>query len=247
MTLLTVTRDVCAAVGVVAPTSVFSNITANRTMQEMLALANEMAQRIAYDTRDWIKLRKTTTMVGDGTTTGFDLPSDFKRMLLTSNVWLSSSVLSPARFVPDTDQWLNRRARNYSDATGEWTIIGNQLLIAPAMGSAVTSYFAYLHKNCIDLLSGGQGDAFINDGDKFTLDERLLKLGMIWQWKAQKGTPYQEDLGTYEDALAYVMGHDSPSPIIAGRGAISSSANVAIPTQTITVPVYPTGPYLGTP
>ena len=36
-----------------ADESVFSNITANRTMQEMLALANEMAQRIAYDTRDW--------------------------------------------------------------------------------------------------------------------------------------------------------------------------------------------------
>jgi hypothetical protein len=37
------------------PTVVFSNITANRTMQEMLALANEMAQRIAYDTRDWTR------------------------------------------------------------------------------------------------------------------------------------------------------------------------------------------------
>jgi hypothetical protein len=42
-------------VGVVNVTLVFSNITANRTMQEMLALANEMAQRIAYDTRDWTR------------------------------------------------------------------------------------------------------------------------------------------------------------------------------------------------
>ena len=44
MTLLSVVKDVCAVVGVTVPQSVFSNITGNRTMQEMLALANEMAQ-----------------------------------------------------------------------------------------------------------------------------------------------------------------------------------------------------------
>jgi hypothetical protein len=44
----------------------------------------------------------------------------------------------------------------------------------------------------------------------------LLKLGMIWQWKAQKGSPYAEDMGTYGDALTIAMGNDSPSPIIVG-------------------------------
>ena len=62
MTLLSVVKDVCAAVGVTdADSPSFTNITGNRTMQEMLALANEMAQRIAYDTRDWTQLKKTAT------------------------------------------------------------------------------------------------------------------------------------------------------------------------------------------
>jgi hypothetical protein len=219
MSLLTVVRDVCAAVGVVAPTSVFSNITANRTMQEMLALANEMAQRIAYDTRDWTALRAAATLPGDGAKTNFDLPSNYKRMLLTSNVWRTTSKQQPMRFIPDTDQWLMRRSDSYSsNAWGEWTILGRQILIYPAMGAGTSAYFTYLDKNCIDLLSGGHGDEFINDGDRFTLDERLLKLGMIWQWKAQKGSPYQEDLNTYADALTYAMGHDSPAPILARSG-----------------------------
>ena len=47
MTLLTVVKDVCATVGVQVPSTVFGGIANNRTMQEMLALANEMAQRIA--------------------------------------------------------------------------------------------------------------------------------------------------------------------------------------------------------
>ena len=57
MTVLSVVRDVCATVGVAMPQSLFSGITGNRTMQEMLAVANEMAQRIAYDYSDWTALQ----------------------------------------------------------------------------------------------------------------------------------------------------------------------------------------------
>lgn len=218
MTLLAVTRDVCATVGVLLPQSVFSGITGNRTMQEMLSLANEMAQRIAYDNRDWTRLKKTVTYPGDGVTTAFDLPADYQRMLLTSNVWRSTSTQTPMRFIPDADEWLNRRISEASDnAWGEWTMMGGQIHIFPVLSGDQSAYFAYLNKNCIALSSGGFGDAFMSDNDSFALDERVLKLGMIWQWKASKGGSYAEDMGTFDDALSYAMGHDSPSPIIIGR------------------------------
>ena len=217
MTLLTVIRDVCAPTGVQQPTSVFTNISANRTMQEMLSLANEMAQRIAYDTRDWVKLRKVQTMVGDGTSLAFDLPADFKRLLLVSNVWRSTSQLHPMRFVSNLDEWLNRRSRHIYSPWGEWTIIGNQMNVWPTLAVGQSAYYPYMHKNCVTLASGGAGDSFVADGDNFVLDERILKLGMIWQWKAQKGSPYAEDLGTYNDALGYVSAHDAPATIIVGR------------------------------
>jgi len=245
MTLLTVVKDVCAVVGVQLPQSVFSAVNSNRTMQEMLALANEMAQRIAYDSRDWTAFRATVSYPGDGVATSFNLPADYKRMLLTANVWRSTSVLAPMRFVPDTDEWLNRRSRNIYDAWGEWTILANQIRIFPAMMGAiaanpgatpptlavpaVTAYFAYLHKNCIQRAGGGFGDSFQQDGDSFALDERVLKLGMIWQWKAQKGSPYAEDLGSYGDALMSIAGRDSPAPILIGRRPISQTVKSAYP------------------
>ena len=229
MTLLAVIKDVCAVVGVTVPTSVTLNITANRTMQEMLALANEMAQRISYDTRDWTLFRKTQTFTGDGIKTGFPLPADYKRMLLTSNVWRSTSASYPMRFVPDTDEWLNRRAQNWFDPAGEWTMLGGQMLIQPVLAVGITAYFPYLEKNCVALNSGGNGDRFLDDADSFRLDERLLKLGMVWQWKANKGTSYAEDMGTYSDALAVAMGHDQPAPIIAGRRPISANARASYP------------------
>lgn len=286
MTILSVIKDVCANVGVLVPTSVFASLASNRTMQEMVALANEMAQRIAYDHREWTTMRATATFVGDGVTASFNLPANYKRMLLRSNVWSSTRTQWPMTFIPNGEDWLRRRASNTVDGSGEWTIFGGQMHIQPVMAGPVTypaplpswwlngrdyvigetaadagdlsswsvianhtsaatgtfaedrappndgnwaampvappivsapaqtAYFNYLDKNCVALASGGFGDIFLADGDSFRLDERILKLGMIWQWKANKGTAYAEDMGTYGDALNTYAGFDQPQPII---------------------------------
>lgn len=228
MTVLSVTKDVCAVVGVQIPTSIFSNISGNRTMQEMLSLANEMAQRTAYDGREWTKLKKINTFAGNGTQTAFNLPADYKRMLLASNVWLSTTALHPMRFIPNTDEWVQRRALNRFDPWGEWTLLGGQMLIWPAMGTGITATFVYLQRNCVALASGGAGDSFLADSDSYVLDERLLKLGMIWQWKAQKGSPYAEDMGTWADAIANAQGSDQPAPILIGRAPVSAAITAGI-------------------
>ena len=215
MTLLTVVQEVCARVGVSVPGAVIPGINSNRTMREMLACANEMAQRIAYDTRDWTTLQTSAIFTGDGQwvpplpppvgvtsiwtgTSSFNLPTNYKRMLLTSNVWRSTSTQQPMRFFSDTDEWVQRRANNDEDAWGEWIMYGGQMHIWPIMAGyipavpedpgppliparpaipAVTARFSYLDKNCIALAAGGFGDQFQADADTFRLDERLLKLG----------------------------------------------------------------------
>jgi hypothetical protein len=218
MSLLTVVRDVCAAVGVALPSTVFGGLNTNRTMQEMVALANEMSQRIAYDTRDWSGLKALQEYTGDGVRTEFPLPANFKRMLLTTNVWSSLNSQAPMLFIPDTDDWLrNRLANRTYSGIGEWTLLGDSLVIQPPPGVGITATFAYLDRNCVSLASGGYGDSFLADNDRFRLDERLLKLGMIWQWMANKGSPYAEPMGTYSDALANAMGHDQPAPILINR------------------------------
>ena len=232
MSILSVVRDVCLAIGVNPPSAMFSPSVQPRTQAELLSLANEMAQRIAYDTREWTRLKVVGTFTGDGVvtppdptgvlvgTTMFDLPANFKRMLLTANVWRSSNTQTPMVFIPDADEWLNRRARGWISGLGEWTILGGQMHITPVMPVGENATYAYLDKNCIQLYGGGYGDTFMNDADTFLLGDRLLKLGMIWQWKANKGSPYAEDMGTYSDALTMAMGSDQPAPIIIGSGTM---------------------------
>lgn len=237
MTLLTVVKAVCSVVGVEQPQSVFSNIVANRTMQEMLDLANEMAQRIAYDNREWTLFRIVGTCVGDGTTTAFPLPANYKRLLLTTNLWRSTSALTPMRFIPDFDEWNNRRTRGIYDGFGEWAIFGGNINIAPTLATGETATYGYLDKNCIMPVGGvGASDTFANDNDTYRLDERLLRLGMIWQWKSQKGAAYATELDTYSDAMAVAMGADSPAPILISRQPISAATRIAYPFGPVPTP-----------
>jgi hypothetical protein len=225
MTLLSVIRSVCQVVGVQQPTSVFASINSNRTMQEMTDLATEMAQRAAYDSgKEWTILKKLATLQGDGVKDAFDLPADYKRMLLTSELWRSSQTQQPMTYINDTNEWVRRRSQPWTSAWGEWTMLGGQIVIQPIMGNGTNATFGYLNKNCIALASGGYGDSFVTDTDSFILGDRLLKLGMIWQWKANKGSPYAEDLATYNDALNVAMGSEKPAPIIIGRLPISATA-----------------------
>lgn len=300
MSLLTVCQDVCAVVGVMRPASIFSGLMTSRTQQELLALANEMAQRIAADHREWTALYRVGTFTGDGFTNVFQVPVNFRRLLLTSNVYRSSFPQLPMTFLPNPDDVLQRQLTGYwytaspgyfwiaadgfrfhpvlagpppidpfwanattyavnarvrdpdlgtywkavvahiSAATGTFasdrlnnpSYWGTTTPLAPT-GPPETAKFIYLGKDCIvwNGASGGtvSGPEFQADDDVFYPDERVLKLGMIWQWKAQKGTPYAEDLGTYEDALDRLAGSDKPAPIIIGTKVISARANVAMP------------------
>ena len=244
MSLLTVVRDVCAVVGVEAPaTSVFTNISTNRTMFEMVALATEMGHRIACEFRDWTILRRTAQYIGNGLQTEFVMPSDYRRMLITGNVRVSTNPKQPLLFINDFDQWVERRLANEVAPNGEWTIasghagtspptvdlIRQRMLVHPAPADTAALVFPYISRSFINLGSGGVGHRFVSDTDEFALDERLLLLGMIWQWKAQKGSPYAEDMGTYSDALAWAAGRDGPAPIYVGNQNISASARTAYP------------------
>jgi hypothetical protein len=58
----------------------------------------------------------------------------------------------------------------------------------------------------------------------------VLKLGMIWQWKANKGRAYSEDMATFEDALAVSSGADKGSNILTvGAGRMPYDADFAFP------------------
>jgi hypothetical protein len=248
MSLLSVVQDVCEVVGVEAPTSVFASINTDRTMQEMLRTANTTAQRIAGDTREWAIMQAVAVFSGPGAV--YAPPVDFKRLLLRTELWRSTQTQYPMRYIPDLNEWVNRRSRNYVDSRGEWINYAGGVHFWPELTVGETVTFPYLGKNCIRLASGGVGDRFMADADGYLLDERLLMLGMITEWKKNKGSPYAEDMGTWYDALAIAFGTDKPAPILIDHlpitdgftSTLSSVAGFSVALQGPEGPQGPPGP-----
>lgn len=236
MTVLSVVQEVALAVGVDPPTTLLDS---ERTVRELRALTDEIAQRIAYDTREWTVLKRRMTMTGNGTQASFTLPADYQRMLVKGQVYRASAPTMPLHFISDSDDWLQRRLSNTVHPGGEYTFeqvamppadpTRISITLVPTLSAGDTAHFMYINKNCYALAAGGVGDFLTADGDRFLLPERLLKLGMIWQWKANKGSPYAEDMGTFTDAIMLAMGADKPAPIMAGRAPIAGDVTIAYP------------------
>lgn len=230
--LLTIIQEVCTVIGVAVPTAVFASTV--REHVELKALAIEMAERIAFDTHDWTKLRTLATLTGDGVATDFDLPSDYRRMMVNSRLWPVNNFGSPLIQVTDSDEWLEITQRNLVMTPGAWTLLGDTLSITPVLPDDDEVQFYYIKNLYAYAADGTPKDWFTADDDTYALDARLLRLGMIWQWKANKGLPHASDLATYEDALSKAMDSEAGAkPVASGNTGTLRSVKVAWPGQVL--------------
>lgn len=231
MTILSVFQSVAPVIGIEVPSAVMAST--EREHVELASLANEMAGRIARG-HDWQRFSTVATLTGDGSSTAFDLPSDYDRMQDESRVW-SSSIEGPLTHIKSLDEWLGLDVHVYDLVINAWIIYGGQMHIRPAMASGVTAKFFYQSNLIVAPGSGDNKVAFTSDTDSYRLDEQLLKLGIIWQWKANKGQAYAEDMANYEQLLSRRAAKDGGSKkLTVGRVRMPADTTIAYP-----VPIQP--------
>lgn len=203
--------------------SLFS--TTDQFAAELADLATETARGIS-DEHDWQALTKKTALTGTGSATSFTLPVDFDRMLKKGDV--RSPNWQTARFTQarDLDQWSAFEASAIAGTPGQWIILGGEMKILPPMGLAEQAQFYYISRN---ITKGGKPE-FDADGDEFVLDERLITLGVIWRWRAQKRFEYAEDMQNFEIALGQAIAKDrSQRPIVIGPSRLPRDIVLAFP------------------
>jgi len=214
MTILSVCQNVALVVALSEPDVVFSST--DREHKELARLANEMATRIAGDF-DWQKLQIIKTITGDDVTEAHPLPDDYERMLRTASLW-SSRWSWAFNHISDPDLWLEYQVVPYTFVNGNWMIYGGEMHILPVMASTETVKYWYISNNIVTASGGSTKPLFTADDDTFVLDEKLLELGMIWQWRANKGLPYAEDMQNYERQFNQLAKHDAGSgAVVSGR------------------------------
>jgi hypothetical protein len=227
MTVLSVIQSACTSgIALTRPTSVFGSSI--REMLELAGLVQETAEMIA-SAHEWEKLNRIATITGDGTEEDFDLPTDYDRMPEKSQLW-TSSLETPLTPVSDRDEWLGLDVQSFDFVVNAWIKYGGQIHIKPAPASAEEIKYWYQSNLIVAPNSGANKAEFDTDTDTFRIDERLLKLGLIWKWREMKGLPYAENMADYERALAKRIHEDKGSRIIRiGRPSLPRDAIYAYP------------------
>lgn len=225
MTILATIQAASMKLGIERPAVVMSSTEQEHL--ELKAVANEMAEEIGK-AAEWELLKKLHTFTGDGSETEFDLPADFDRMpkeaQLRSTRWDGGRL----EHVESHDDWLSRQLQNFTDF-GAWTKLSGQIHFNPAPTDTELVKFYYLSNGWI---TGADGPTFefLADDDVFRLPERLIRLGIIWKWKKDKGTPYAEELADYEIALAAETMRDKGVRTISiGRASWPRGVDIAYP------------------
>lgn len=188
MTVLTAVQDACLVIGIDRPSAVF--VSSLREHFEMRALVNEIQRQIARR-HDWNALKSLATITGDGVTASFARPADYDRMLKEGQIRSSARTGVPLTHITDTDIWLTYTLSGTTPDNPMWTMIGTSLNVYPILPNGEILRYYYI-RSLPD---------FTADGDVFFLPENLLTLAIIWQWRANKGQPYAEDLTTFEIEL----------------------------------------------
>lgn len=226
MTILSVTQAVALRVGIEQSSSLFS--AQGQTYSEMQETVSECVAQIV-DAYDWSVLRKTATLTGDGVTTEFPLTnvSDFRRLVRDAALYSSDAINYPFghfQYITDTQQWLAMETNAYPGFYGgAWAMFGGSVHIrdgnddADALGDGTSVKFVYVSNNVVKTSGGTLQAEFTSDTDTFVLNERLLKLCMIWNWKAQHGQSYAAEMDEYQLALQTArMADNNPQSIRSG-------------------------------
>ena len=229
MTVLTVAKNVAKNIGIAEPTELYS--ATDREVVELRDQIEKTADRIA-EGHDWQLFSTIGTLTGDGSAEAFDLPSDYDRMATDAEVW-SSALESPLTHISSQNRWLGLDIQSFDFIINAWILYGGQLQIKPALANTVTAQFFYQSNLIVEDSAAATKAQFTADDDVYRLDEGLLELGCIWEWKSNKGQSYAEYLETFEEKKERLVNRDRGARIVRiGRARFPSDVNIAYP-QTI--------------
>ena len=213
MAIIDIVKQAVLSLDIEQPSSLFSNT--DRTSIELVETVNNAAQQI-LDEYDWSALIRIATVTGDGSGS-FPLPDDYSRMVRDANLWTDGLTWNPSQQVSDFNQWLQIQSYQIDTWQSRWAVFGGALNIMPTLPTGQVLSFGYI-SNAI--VNGADTTRFTADTDTFVLDDRLLKLGIIWNWKKSKGFDYQSELAEYADHMSKKRFRDrgAPQTIYSGRG-----------------------------
>lgn len=225
MTLLTMMGDVRNAMGFSAPTAVMSST--DTMILELLAMANTSGKSLvtAFPWQEITKqqLFTSTAAFSQGSFQSLCTDNDFNR-IVNNTLWNRSQILRGTGPITGVE-WQNNQAASAAAPFPKFRIWQGQLFIGPSVPTAGDTWaFEYVSNNwCEGALGTGQ-NAWVADTDTGILSEELMKLDIIWRWKASKSLEYADDKANFDDQFNLRTGQTTGA-----RELYLGGANVIFP------------------
>lgn len=185
---------------------------------EIVDLVNEVARDICRYA-DWQALTKVYNVPTDGVTEIFNLPDDYDRQLLVTDIQDLNNWVWGYEHIENLNDFLYRRARNFELTPGAWTIYQNQIHFFPPPNVQNSATYPYISNNyAIDSNNAGKSE-FTADTDDFIIKggNDLLTLGLIWRWRENKKLDYTGDQEQFMMALDQIAAKDKGTNVYRAR------------------------------
>ena len=181
MSLLSLTQDACALVGIDVPTSVLSSTDPTYTQFGYLAQfeGDELSREFK-----WREQKVAGDFTGDGTTTIWALPDDFDRF--TTEMRRESSVLLGLDGPVSDDEFLDAQVRNWNPTIPYFRLFNGNIETVPAVADGQQIRFEYVSSYWITDSMGVAKARFTADSDLSLLPERLVTLGLVTRARSEE-------------------------------------------------------------
>jgi hypothetical protein len=217
VSLLTIVQDAALRCELAQPTSAFSS--PDLTTQQLVGFAADAGRELVARC-DWRNLKISGQCIGDGASTLFQCPLDFKRLApsdkspkgaLVSSLYPTLPLFGP---VNDEDL-LQMKAFPSWPTRPVWRLIGTTLEIWPALAVNEVVSFTYYSKNWI-LAGDGltKRQRWGADSDTSLIDEDTIMEGTVWRFKASKGFDYAEEFRAYENSVNRNAGQEGTERVV---------------------------------
>lgn len=230
MSLLTLVREACDAIGFPAPASVVSN-TSDQIAQQAWRLAN-LSGKSLYRRHPWQALHKEYTFTLSEGVQEYALPTDYGYVVHDtthnrSEQWQVAFPITAQSWqhlkAQGTGATINMRGRIRGDNIEFYDTVG-------AGQDGQTIALEYISKNWCVSDVGASLSGYGADTDAALLDEHLILLDVIWRLKNAKGIESDAAVKEYNLYLRTAMAQDG------ARRTLSMNARDARVNETINIP-----------
>jgi len=218
--------DAALECGLTAPGSWLS--TSDPTATEVVAFLRAVVRDL-LDRHDWTGASTTATLTAVGETSSWTLPAGFSRLQRGANaVYEISPNRRPMIALNNDGDWNELQAWSFAGAQRYYRKTATALEFYRPLPNGATAKITYVNRNWI---TGGTSTWTTEATDTAIFPEGLLRFGVIYRWRRQKGMRFADEQAEYEAILARAIREDRP------RLSISTTGPTGELTHPMRVPV----------